>query len=437
MSTETKQAPASRPDYRNIEKKDATSGAFPAEMSSEYRVHITEDAYLQMKSHASTTTEVELCGVLLGDVRRDNLGFFLTIDAVIEGKHANNYGAQVTFTHQTWDHIHAIKDKQFPNKKIVGWYHTHPGFGVFLSGMDVFIQENYFNVPFQVAIVIETKAHEEGCFAWVEGKSTPLSRYWVGNREVHLVTGKAEPVSMMPDDAPRGTAAAAAAAQISPFGGEPLPRAGSYLLPVLMSCAALLIGMMFGKAQSVQEIRQEAMTSVESEVYSLFEYSALNTVATTDLALINDKIKAAAHRIEGGQTVPAAELKDLSSQIDRLSQLYASKRSNLRAQLADVMKKKQNLSDRVEATSRRQDELSEVIAILNVARATEMAQKSGKLEEITPADMQLIRLNLDSAMKLKPEVKSIIDPRLLEHIYGLKKEEPAEKKPEEKPPDRK
>src|SRR5690242_165972 len=184
-------ATATKIDYRDISKSDAHDSKFPAQVSSEYRVHISEDAYARMKKHVENTTDVELCGALIGDVYRDSMGFFLKIIGTIEGQNANNYGAQVTITHQTWDHFHSVKDKEYPKSRIVGWYHTHPGFGIFLSGMDMFIQENYFNLPYQVAIVIETKKHEEGCFAWVDGKSVPLQRYWVGSREVKLSTGEA------------------------------------------------------------------------------------------------------------------------------------------------------------------------------------------------------------------------------------------------------
>jgi len=38
-------------------------------------------------------------------------------------------------------------DAQFADKKIVGWYHSHPGFGIFLSEYDLFIHRNFFTAP--------------------------------------------------------------------------------------------------------------------------------------------------------------------------------------------------------------------------------------------------------------------------------------------------
>ena len=45
--------------------------------------------------------------------------------------------AEVTFTHETWNKINAEMDSRFAHLAIVGWYHSHPDFGVFLSDRDL------------------------------------------------------------------------------------------------------------------------------------------------------------------------------------------------------------------------------------------------------------------------------------------------------------
>ena len=58
------------------------------------------------------------------------------------------------FTHDPWSEISRERD-EFPDElQIVGWYHTHPDWGVFLSGMDMFICDNFFNKRLDVALVI-------------------------------------------------------------------------------------------------------------------------------------------------------------------------------------------------------------------------------------------------------------------------------------------
>jgi proteasome lid subunit RPN8/RPN11 len=125
----------------------------------------------KIRQHARTSMKAEVCGVLIGGVDQERT----LIEACIPGVNAAQGGAHVTFTQDTWEHIYKIKDQQFPDGKIVGWYHSHPGFGVFLSEHDLFIQENFFSSPHQVAWVYDPHTDEEGCFGWVGGKTEKLS----------------------------------------------------------------------------------------------------------------------------------------------------------------------------------------------------------------------------------------------------------------------
>jgi proteasome lid subunit RPN8/RPN11 len=120
--------------------------------------------------HGNSGQDIEVCGVLVGNVYHDADGAWLYVEFAIEGNHATQRAAQVTFTAQTWESIQAVMDRDHPDKRILGWYHTHPGFGIFLSDMDVFIQENFFPEPWQAAFVYDPKAKEEGLFLWKDGK---------------------------------------------------------------------------------------------------------------------------------------------------------------------------------------------------------------------------------------------------------------------------
>jgi hypothetical protein len=53
---------------------------------------------------------------------------------------------------------------------LVGWYHSHPGHGVFLSAYDQFIQNQFFPSEGQVAMVIDPQTGEEGLFVSRNGK---------------------------------------------------------------------------------------------------------------------------------------------------------------------------------------------------------------------------------------------------------------------------
>ena len=70
--------------------------------------------------------------------------------------------------------MHEALERDFPDEQIVGWYHSHPGFGIFLSGHDLFIHENFFSGPSQIAYVVDPHAGTEGVFGWREGKIVVL-----------------------------------------------------------------------------------------------------------------------------------------------------------------------------------------------------------------------------------------------------------------------
>ncbi|MGC2697033.1 MAG: Mov34/MPN/PAD-1 family protein [Candidatus Angelobacter sp.] len=137
----------------------------------------------KIRQHARTSMKAEVCGVLIGNTQHERM----TVEACIQGNNAAQGGAHVTFTQDTWEHIYKIKDKEYPDQKIVGWYHSHPGFGVFLSEHDLFIQQNFFSNPQQVAWVYDPHTDEEGCFGWIGDKIEKLSAIRVGyTQEVEI-----------------------------------------------------------------------------------------------------------------------------------------------------------------------------------------------------------------------------------------------------------
>lgn len=136
-----------------------------------YQVAILQSVLDDIHAHGQATNDIEICGVLLGTVYHDSKGPWCLIDASVRGNFSAGKQTQVTITSETWTHVNEVRDRQFPEKKFVGWYHTHPGFGIFLSGMDDFIQANWFAEPWQIALVYDPKSREDGVFIWREGKT--------------------------------------------------------------------------------------------------------------------------------------------------------------------------------------------------------------------------------------------------------------------------
>src|SRR5947207_14860386 len=160
---------------------------------------INSDVLRRIRQHARSQSKTEVCGVLVGREQNGRL----EIEACIPGANATQAGTNVTFTQDTWEHIYKIKDKDYPEERIVGWYHSHPGFGVFLSDHDTFIHKNFFSSAMQVAWVYDPHSDEEGCFGWAGERIERLSEIHVkddkGGEEAGE-TGKPEPVGGIEDD---------------------------------------------------------------------------------------------------------------------------------------------------------------------------------------------------------------------------------------------
>ncbi len=121
-----------------------------------------------IERHALRDTSVELGGILLGkECVDDQTGTpFVLVTKSLEAKHYENTQASFTYTHDSWEEITRERDKLYPDLDIVGWYHTHPDFGVFLSSHDLFIQHNFFGQKLQVAYVVDPIRQTRGFFQW-------------------------------------------------------------------------------------------------------------------------------------------------------------------------------------------------------------------------------------------------------------------------------
>jgi proteasome lid subunit RPN8/RPN11 len=130
-----------------------------------FKQSVLNDIY----THGRGAPDIEVCGVLVGNVYHDAMGPFVFVEANIRGNFSSGKAAQVTFTAKTWAHIQDVMDREYPDLRILGWYHTHPGHGIFLSDMDLFIHKNFFSLPWHLAFVFDPQNQEEGLFAWRTG----------------------------------------------------------------------------------------------------------------------------------------------------------------------------------------------------------------------------------------------------------------------------
>jgi proteasome lid subunit RPN8/RPN11 len=131
-----------------------------------FPVFVSQDAYLRLVEHASSDLESEVGGILVGNWSMDaeSLQQFIVVETALPARFTRQGSAYLTFTQDSLVDLHADMDEHYPDKQIVGWYHTHPGMGVFLSSYDSWLHHHFFPEPWQVALVIDPNSTTGGFF---------------------------------------------------------------------------------------------------------------------------------------------------------------------------------------------------------------------------------------------------------------------------------
>lgn len=155
--------PRERPESNGLWHVHPVFSPEPCDLS----IYVDVDVMRELWSHARFDTGVELGGVLLGGQYEDELGRpFVVVSECLRARHFEATKGSFKFTHETWEDITRERTKLGEDLQMVGWYHTHPDWGVFLSGMDLFICDHFFNRPLDVALVLDPCRGEVGFFQW-------------------------------------------------------------------------------------------------------------------------------------------------------------------------------------------------------------------------------------------------------------------------------
>lgn len=127
-----------------------------------------------IQDHAKSS-HAEIGGILIGDAFRYDGVLYIEIREYIKapnvrarkGGRPQSSRVHFAFTPDIWAAMLRVKDHHFDHLRVVGWFHSHPGHGIFLSqGMDTQIQGEFFQQPWQTAMVYDPYKHEGGFFVW-------------------------------------------------------------------------------------------------------------------------------------------------------------------------------------------------------------------------------------------------------------------------------
>ena len=142
-------------------------------------IYIAQSVYKEIHKFTKNKTTNESGGMLVGTVIEELGKTNIIISGFVEAKYSEGTPTTLKFTHETWDYVHKQIEKKHPGKKILGWIHTHPDFGIFLSEYDKFIHQNFFSDPQQVAYVVDPIQKIEGFYFWIHDNLEKCKGFYI------------------------------------------------------------------------------------------------------------------------------------------------------------------------------------------------------------------------------------------------------------------
>ncbi|KAI1375765.1 Mov34-domain-containing protein [Hypoxylon crocopeplum] len=118
-------------------------------------VRISAVALIKMVMHARSGGSIEIMGLMQGYTDGDTIVVTDAFGLPVEGTETR-VNAQNDANEYMIEYLQLSRDQGARQENAVGWYHSHPGYGCWLSGIDVGTQcmQQQFNDPF-VAVVID------------------------------------------------------------------------------------------------------------------------------------------------------------------------------------------------------------------------------------------------------------------------------------------
>jgi proteasome lid subunit RPN8/RPN11 len=139
-------------------------------LSAKADVRIDVEVHREIEAFAFENRNRECAGLMLGTVEVEGGSRIIHITAAAAAENAPGTRASVSISLPAWETMYRVRDLDYSHLRILGWFHTHAGWGVFMSDSDVFIHRHFFPHPNMVAYVLDPTAGRDGFFYWHEGK---------------------------------------------------------------------------------------------------------------------------------------------------------------------------------------------------------------------------------------------------------------------------
>ncbi len=134
-----------------------------------YEVYLKQSAVAKAEEYFSQLAEKKLegMGLLVGDICKHG-GMYVVVGDFLTGE-TDSSAISVKFSRNAFSTLVS----QLKNRTVVGWCHSHPAYGCFLSATDVETQRSFFPEEFHIAGVFDPAKQENA-----DGIETMAKRFY-------------------------------------------------------------------------------------------------------------------------------------------------------------------------------------------------------------------------------------------------------------------
>ncbi len=131
------------------------------EINSVYTAVFPSDLVLNKIIEFCESSKTEIFGYLIGNILKWNEKLYIEIEEplfILGAIHSDAYStAQIEGAAGHYQNkFQRLKKKRHDDDlRVLGWFHSHPGFGCFLSTTDLHTQEYFFPESYQTALVVD------------------------------------------------------------------------------------------------------------------------------------------------------------------------------------------------------------------------------------------------------------------------------------------
>ncbi|MFA5247554.1 MAG: Mov34/MPN/PAD-1 family protein [Candidatus Micrarchaeia archaeon] len=129
-----------------------------------YDVYFRKSALDAAVAHAKegAKSHMETMGLLVGSFHTHNAKPWVLVDGYVTSENDAS-AVSVKFSRDSFSDLASKLFTAVGNKRIVvGWLHSHPSYGCFLSGTDIGTQQRYFDHPLAIAAVVDPLKPDAG-----------------------------------------------------------------------------------------------------------------------------------------------------------------------------------------------------------------------------------------------------------------------------------